>query len=170
MNESRNGWTESRHSAARENWRHAFPPFGMRGPDLPASRRGAAARMSIEGSQLAVAPDGLTAMLDAICVGWCTLVWSMSLLVIGLVAAYDTYLSVKFQEALPILEMNPLCRMIIAADGGSVAMLLGFKFAGTVLALGAILLLYRFKPSIGVAVAVIVAGLQGTLFLYLFLG
>ena len=170
MNESRNGWTESRHSTPGKGWRQAFSPFGMRGPDLPASRRGGAARMSIEGSQLAVAPNGLAEMLDAICVGWSSLALSMSLLVIGMVAAYDTYLSVKFQESLPILEMNPVCRMIIAADGGSVAMLLGFKFAGTVLSLGAILLLYRFKPNIGVSIAMIVASLQGTLFLYLFLG
>ncbi|MCO6455721.1 MAG: hypothetical protein J5I93_10540 [Pirellulaceae bacterium] len=90
-----------------------------------------------------------------------------SWLVIGLVAAYDTYLSVKFQDSLSTLEINPICRWLIAADGGSVSILLGCKFAGTVLALGTILLVYRFQPRMGLAVATVVASLQMLVLLYL---
>ena len=95
------------------------------------------------------------------------LVLVASWLIIGLVAAYDTYLSVKFQDTLPLLEVNPLCRWLIAADEGSVAILLGCKFAGTILALGTILLVYLCNRSMGVAVASVVAGLQGLVLMYL---
>jgi hypothetical protein len=95
------------------------------------------------------------------------LILVVSWLVIGLVAAYDTYLSVKFQDTLQHLEINPLCRWLIAADEGSVAILLGCKFAGTVLALGTILLVYLCNRSVGVAVASVVALLQGLVLMYL---
>lgn len=142
---------------------------GIRG-EARVDQEEAAAAVSIEGAQLVVDARRLTGWLQGMSGAWCDRVMAFSWLIIGLVAAYDTYLSVKFQETLPFLEVNPLCRMLIAADEGSVAMLLGFKFAGTVLTLGAILLVYQVHRRIGMAVATVVACLQATLFFYLSLG
>jgi hypothetical protein len=170
MHEVREGAIGTPPSAARPDWTRPRLPYGISRPSIGIPREDRDARRTAESSDLPVEPRGLADWLNWSPIGWCDLVLACSWLIIGLVAAYDTYLSVKFQETLPFLEVNPLCRMLIAADEGSVAMLLGFKFAGTVLTLGTILLVYQYRKRVGVAVASVVAGLQGTLFLYLSLG
>lgn len=64
---------------------------------------------------------------------------------IGMTSAYDVYISIKTQEYLYEMEMNPIGRFLIEADSGEVALFMGFKFAGTVTALGILVLLYQFK-------------------------
>jgi hypothetical protein len=91
-------------------------------------------------------------------------------LFIGLVAAYDTYLSIKFQETLRFQELNPVGRWLMEFDGGSVAAFMGCKFLGTLIVLGTIQLLYVYKRHIGLTVASALAGIQGMLALYLTFG
>lgn len=91
-------------------------------------------------------------------------------LFIGVVAAYDTYLSIKFQELLQAQELNPLGRWLISIDNGSVATFMGCKFIGTLLVLGTIQVLYTYKRHIGLTVASALAGIQGMLALYLAFG
>lgn len=88
-------------------------------------------------------------------------------LVIGAVAAYDTYLTVQFQETIHLLEQNPVGRWLIRINDGSVALFVGAKFVGTILVLGAIPLLYLKQPGLGVTVAAGVAVCQVVLLFYL---
>lgn len=91
-------------------------------------------------------------------------------LFIGAVAAYDCYLSIKFQETLRFQELNPIGRWLMDYDGGSVATFMGCKFLGTSIALGVLQLLYNYWRSVGLTVASVLAGLQGMLALYLTFG
>tara|TARA_R110002072_G_scaffold303029_1_gene491473 strand:+ start:207 stop:491 length:285 start_codon:yes stop_codon:yes gene_type:complete len=91
----------------------------------------------------------------------------MTWLVTGVVAAYDTYLTVHFQETINQLEENPVGRWLIKADGGSVALFVGAKFIGTILVLGALPLLYAHQRTLGVVVATGVAICQVILLCYL---
>ena len=68
-------------------------------------------------------------------------------LFIGLVSAVDIYMSIKTQEYLIDLEMNPIGIWLIQRDGGDIALFMGIKTAGTVLALGLLVWLYHLKKS-----------------------
>jgi hypothetical protein len=98
------------------------------------------------------------------------LVMSSLWMFIGLVAAYDTYLSIKYQEVLRFQELNPMGQWLMDYDGGSVAAFMGCKFVGTLVVLGIIQLLYLHKRQMGLAVATALAGLQGMLAMYLTFG
>lgn len=91
-------------------------------------------------------------------------------LFIGIVAAYDVYLSVKFQDTLRFEERNPLGQWLLQFDGGSIAVFMGCKFLGTTLVLGILQLLYIHWRRIGLTVTSVMAGLQGVLMLYLAFG
>ena len=71
----------------------------------------------------------------------------IQLIFISLVASYDSYLAVKFRDGLYDLELNPLGRMLIRADGGDVALFMGLKMLGTIAVLGILLLLYNYKRN-----------------------
>lgn len=100
---------------------------------------------------------------------------------IGLVSAYDGYLTVRHQHMLHILEQNPIGRWIMDLDSGLVlnedfeyvvanrqlANFLGLKFAGTVLGLGIMLAVHRYKATLGLVVTGVIAALQGALAVYL---
>ena len=64
---------------------------------------------------------------------------------IGMASAVDVYVSIKTQEYLYEMEMNPIGRFLIEADKGDIALFMGTKVAGTVVALGILILLYQFK-------------------------
>ena len=68
-------------------------------------------------------------------------------LFIGMASAYDVYISIKTQEYLYEMEMNPIGRFLIESDYGEVALFMGVKFAGTVIALGILIFLYHFKNN-----------------------
>lgn len=90
-------------------------------------------------------------------------------LFIGVVAAYDVYLSIKYQEVLQYQELNPLGRWLLKLDGGSVAVFMGCKFLGTLVVLGVIQLLYFYRRHLGLTVATAMACVQvavGTFLLF----
>ena len=66
-------------------------------------------------------------------------------LVIGLISAIDLYWAVKNQHTMIHNEENPIGRYLIRLDGGSVALFMGVKMAGTILALGFLVFLYHYK-------------------------
>lgn len=100
---------------------------------------------------------------------------------VGLVSAYDGYLTVRHKHLLHILEVNPVGRWIMDLDSGlelgdgfeyvvanrQLANFLGLKFAGTVLGLGIMLVVHQYKASMGLLVTGVIAGLQGILAVYL---
>lgn len=84
-----------------------------------------------------------------------------------LVSAYDIYVSIAHQNSLYDYELNPMGRWLIQADGGSVALFMSLKFAGTVLALFIMTGLYFIARRIAVLASASVGLLMVGLFLYL---
>jgi hypothetical protein len=91
-------------------------------------------------------------------------------LFIGLVSAFDTYLTVKFQETLEIEELNPLARMLLQLDGWDPALFIGVKFLGSVMVLGILAALHLSDRRIGLVIATAIASFQLGLLGYLVLG
>ena len=87
----------------------------------------------------------------ALLIMWC---------LIGLIAAYDTYLLVKLQESIVQFEKNPLGLLLLELDHGSVALFVACKLAGTSIVLGAIPVLYFCKRSWGLTVASALTAVQ----------
>src|SRR5665213_745429 len=70
------------------------------------------------------------------------LVFPVLWLLIGVISAVDTYLTVKFRDTLHLLESNPIANMLLDLDGGDASLLIGFKFLGSIIALGILAALY----------------------------
>jgi len=99
-------------------------------------------------------------------VGLFSLLW----VAIGLVSAYDTYLTVRFQESLNVMECNPIALWLLAYDEWSAATLVGLKFLGSMVVLGALCLCFWVRPHLGLTITLSIALLQGTLLAFLTLG
>lgn len=99
-------------------------------------------------------------------VGLFGLLWVL----IGLVSAYDTYLTVRFQESLEVMECNPIALWLLAYDEWSAATLVGLKFLGSMVVLGALCLCFWLQPRWGLTITVSIALLQGALLAFLTLG
>jgi hypothetical protein len=91
------------------------------------------------------------------------------LLVIGLVAAYDVYLSIKYQDTLRFQELNPIGRLLMAFDGGGVAVFMGVKVFGTLIVISTVQMLYLYKRRMGLTVAGALAAIQLMVAAYLVL-
>ena len=63
-----------------------------------------------------------------------------------MVSAYDAYLNVKYPVTVES-ELNPLAKEVLSRFG--FAELFGLKFAGTILALGILIVLYKINPKVG---------------------
>lgn len=86
---------------------------------------------------------------------------------IGVSAAYDVYLSVKYHETLRVLELNPLGRWLLELDCGNVALFMGCKLLGTIIVLGTLQMLYLYRPNLGIRTTVGVAGVQAAVVVFL---
>lgn len=84
-------------------------------------------------------------------------------IIVGGVSALDMYLAIKFSESLNIMETNALGRWLMECDGGSVALFMSLKLAGTMFVLGTITVMHawriRLASFIGWAVAIYQMGL-----------
>ena len=67
---------------------------------------------------------------------------------IGLVSAVDIYWSIVLQDVLIETELNPLGKLLIEHDEGSVALFMFFKVVGLVVVLGSLIILYCHKKRI----------------------
>lgn len=104
---------------------------------------------------------------------------TVMLLIIGGVSAFDSFLTIKYQESLAHLELNPCCRWIMGlqhpgqepfaqvVETDAMALFLGLKMAGTVGVMVTIQGLFMWRELMGLAVGVGVAicqlGLAGFL-------
>lgn len=86
---------------------------------------------------------------------------------IGLVSAFDTYLTVKFQECLMFHEVNPLAVMLLRLDGWDPSLLIALKFLGSVVALGFLVALHLYDRRLGLMVTSGLASFQLWLLGYL---
>lgn len=94
-------------------------------------------------------------------------------LVIGSVAAYDTYLTLKYSEYLHTYEQNPIGRWLLQLDNGpvcnlqQVAAFITAKVVGTLIVLIAIQMISAWRLKTGLLVALPVASFQICLAYYL---
>lgn len=137
--------------------------------------------MSTTSHQLLVALDSRPTLLHSLDLklhnlinsAWTLLVFKLT---IGIVSAYDIYLTVKYVDSLPTLELNPVGRWLMSLDTGpecelqQVALFITAKFAGNFIALAIIELLCSWKLSIASAVAFCVALMQLMLLYFLVFG
>ena len=88
-------------------------------------------------------------------------------LLIACVSSFDTYLTIRFQEHLFYLEVNPIARFLLRIDGWEPSLLIGAKFLGSILVLGFITALYCQNRRIGLIVTTALASFQLCLLVYL---
>jgi hypothetical protein len=99
-----------------------------------------------------------------------------SIFVIGMVAAMDTYLTLKYAHTLPQLERNPIGRWLMCLDTGPVcdlqqiAAFVTAKFVGTMLVIGTIQLLARWRAHLAGTIGLALAGFQIGLAFHLLFG
>ena len=93
--------------------------------------------------------------------------YSIMWLTIGIISAIDVYWSVVNQNILWEEEKNPIGRYLIEADNGSIALFMAVKFAGTVMALGALVTLYHWKPKYAWPIIITLTIIQFCLLSYL---
>ncbi|MFO1065784.1 MAG: hypothetical protein U0892_18130 [Pirellulales bacterium] len=113
---------------------------------------------------------------QAVSVRWLANPWFLAVCktVIGLVAAIDTYLTIKYAESLDIYEQNPIGRWLMGLDGGpicetqQIAAFITAKFLGTILVLVILQSLATWRARLGGAVALPVALFQLGLAYHLF--
>jgi hypothetical protein len=98
-------------------------------------------------------------------------------MIVGFVSAYDSYLTLKYCESLHVHELNPIGRWLMglewhkpSPDPAGTALFLACKFAGTVVVLGVLILLYRYRERMGLTVAGSLALFQLGLGMFLFFG
>jgi hypothetical protein len=95
--------------------------------------------------------------------------WSFTLLwlfTIG-VSAHDGFLVLANRTSIASDELNPLGRLLIAAGGSDIWLLLAAKASGTLCAAWLLLVLYWERPRIGWLACVVTAALQLALLLFL---
>lgn len=97
-------------------------------------------------------------------------------LLIGFVSAYDSYLTVMYVDSIQSLELNPVGRWMMGLDDPlnsytpQIAFFLGCKFAGTVLVLFVLQILWIWRRHLSSMVALKVALAQTLLALMLLFG
>ena len=86
---------------------------------------------------------------------------------IGLISSVDLYWCIKNQHIMAQTEENPIGRYLIELDQGDVALFMGVKVAGTVMALGALIFLYHWKKRYAWIVTIVLSIAQFCLLYYL---
>tara|TARA_R110002020_G_scaffold377043_1_gene588109 strand:- start:1040 stop:1348 length:309 start_codon:yes stop_codon:yes gene_type:complete len=101
---------------------------------------------------------------------WSKVIFSVQWLFIGGCSAIDAYLSIKLRDVLYESELNPLGRLLLELGDGDVALFMGAKFAGTVLALGILILVWRKNEKIAHIVIASLSVLHLALLVFLLFG
>jgi hypothetical protein len=94
-------------------------------------------------------------------------IFAVQYILIGGIGAYDTYLSIKHRETLYENELNPIGRWLIERDHGDVALFMGVKMAGTILALGIMCYYFSVRPWRALFVGLVLCVVQVVVLLYL---
>lgn len=96
-------------------------------------------------------------------------VFSAMWVLIGAVSAFDTYLTVRYQETLVLLECNPVALWLLAYDEWNPATLVALKFLGSMIVLGVLALSFRWRPRWGMFMSLSIALFQTALLGFLVL-
>lgn len=91
-------------------------------------------------------------------------------LLIGMVSAYDTYLTVRYQETLMVYECNPVAIWLLEYDKWNPATLVALKFLGSMIVLGVLTLSYWWRPRWATLMTLSIALVQLSLLVFLTIG
>lgn len=94
-------------------------------------------------------------------------IFSAMWLLIGAASSVDLYFLVKFRNVIQTSEENPAGLLLVRLDGGDVSLFACLKMAGTIVALGALAVLYWWRPGWGLGVAASLTAFQAGLLLYM---
>lgn len=97
-------------------------------------------------------------------------IFTIQWLIIGIISAIDCYWSIRLQDTLYQYEQNPLGKWLIEMGGGDVALFMMVKMIGTIVALGSLVLLYKYKRVFAHISCTCVCFFQIILLLYLTYG
>lgn len=86
---------------------------------------------------------------------------------IGSVSSYDAYLTLKYEDSIVAMELNPVGQFLLHLDEGDPSLFMAIKFAGTVIVLGVLNLLHRVAPRFGLSMTGAVASFQAVLLAFL---
>lgn len=85
---------------------------------------------------------------------------------IGMTSAFDAFLAVYFKETILYLEQNPVCLQLIEWEPTFMSLFIVGKFTGTLMAIGVMVWLFRFRRHMGFAVAMAISVFQVGLIAY----
>jgi hypothetical protein len=88
-------------------------------------------------------------------------------LAIGIISSVDVYWSIVNQDMMMELEENPIGRYLIEKDDGSIALFMCIKVAGTIIALGVLVVLYHWKRKYAWPIIIVLTIAQFWLLNYL---
>ena len=91
----------------------------------------------------------------------------LALFVIAAVSLYDTYLIVEYKDVIDSTEQNPVGIYLIQLSHGGIELFVRTKLAGTLVVLGVLGFMRKFRSRIVMPVTTGVASYQTGLFVYL---
>ena len=91
----------------------------------------------------------------------------ISMLIIGFVSLFDTYLIWHFESEILSMEENPIGYWLLEMGDGEIGIFVRTKLAGTVCVLSTLALMWRLRSRIVFPVTTSVASYQVGLFFYL---
>ena len=97
-------------------------------------------------------------------------IFALCWIVIVGVSSIDTYFAIKYSDVLYHMELNPVGRWLIEADGGDVSLFMAAKLFGTWLASFFGMLLFLYRRSLGIITSLAVCMMQIALLFFLTMG
>jgi hypothetical protein len=94
--------------------------------------------------------------------------WFPALIVIiAAVSLYDTYLIIRFEEMIYMMESNPMGRWLLEIAGGQVGVFVRVKLAGTLFVLSTLMYMWKWRVRMLFPVTTSIASYQTCLMIYL---
>jgi len=88
-------------------------------------------------------------------------------LAIGIISSVDVYWSIVNQEILMEAEENPIGKYLIEHEDGDIALFMSVKVAGTIMALGILVVLYHWNKRYAWPIIIVLTVAQFWLLSYL---
>jgi hypothetical protein len=89
------------------------------------------------------------------------------IVIIAAVSLYDTYLIIRFEEIIYMMESNPMGRWLLEIAGGQVGVFVRVKLAGTLLVLSTLMFMWNRRAPMLFPVTTSIASYQTCLMIYL---
>ena len=87
--------------------------------------------------------------------------------IIAAVSLYDTYLIIRFEEVIYMMERNPMGRWLLEIAGGQVGVFVRVKLAGTLLVLSTLMFMWKWRAPMLFPITTSIASYQSCLMVYL---